>query len=64
MIRLAAPDGSDYLLKSRSNDTGDDIHATFTVNLSSEAASGTWTLRVRDRRNGNVGFLDSWTLTL
>jgi len=64
VIRLRAPDGTDYLLKARSNDTGDDIHTTFTVNLSSEAANGTWTLRVRDRRNNNTGFLDSWTLTL
>jgi len=64
VIRLVAPDGSTYLLKPRSNDTGDDIHVTYTVNLSSEAANGTWNLRVRDRRNGNIGFLDSWGLNL
>ncbi len=63
-IRLVAPDGSSYLLKRRSNDTGDDIHQTFTVNLSSEAANGTWQLRLRDRRAGNAGFLDNWTLNL
>jgi subtilisin family serine protease len=64
VIRLRAQDGSEIVLKRRSNDTGDDIHQTFTVNLSAEAANGTWNLRVRDRRTNNVGFLDSWTLTL
>ncbi|HZN20739.1 MAG TPA: S8 family serine peptidase, partial [Micromonosporaceae bacterium] len=63
-IRLLAPDGSSYTLKRRSNDTGDDIHATYVVGLSSEAADGTWQLQVRDRRAGNTGFLDSWTLRL
>jgi subtilisin family serine protease len=64
-ITLVAPDGSTYTLKRRSNDTGDDIHAVYTVNLSSETANGTWTLRVRDRRsNGIGGTLDSWTLSL
>ncbi|HET8659779.1 MAG TPA: S8 family serine peptidase, partial [Micromonosporaceae bacterium] len=64
VIRLVAPDGTIYDLKLRSNDSGDDIHATYTVNLSTEAANGQWRLRVRDRRAGNTGFLDSWTLRL
>ncbi|HET6212023.1 MAG TPA: S8 family serine peptidase, partial [Micromonosporaceae bacterium] len=64
VIALVAPDGTVYSLKNRSNDSGDDIHTTYTVNLSSEGADGVWQLRIRDRRAGNTGFLDSWTLTL
>ncbi|GIH04456.1 serine protease [Rhizocola hellebori] len=62
-IQLQAPDGTRYQLKSRSNDTGDNLDTTYTVNLSSEVANGTWILRVRDRRaNGIAGTLTSWTL--
>jgi subtilisin family serine protease len=65
VIQLQAPDGTRYVLKRRSSDTGDNINATYTVNLSSEVANGTWILRVRDRRaNGIAGTLDSWTLTV
>ncbi len=64
-IQLDAPDGTRYQLKRRTNDSGDDLHTTYPVNLSSEVANGTWVLRVRDRRaNGIAGTLDSWTLTV
>jgi subtilisin family serine protease len=62
-IQLQAPDGTRYQLKRRTNDAGDNLNATYTVDLSSEVANGTWTLRVRDRRaNGIAGTLDTWTL--
>jgi len=65
VITLVAPDGSTYQLKRRSNDSGDNIIATYTVDLSSETANGTWTLRLRDRRaNGIGGTLNTWTLTV
>jgi subtilisin family serine protease len=63
-IAIVAPDGTEYLLQPRSNDSGDDIHTTYVVNLSSEQRNGTWRLRVRDRRAGNTGHLDRWVLTL
>jgi len=63
-IAIVAPDGTEYLLQPRSNDSGDDIHTTYVVNLSSEQRNGLWRLRVRDRRAGNTGFLDRWVLTL
>ena len=63
-IDLLAPDGTVYLLQAPSSDTGDDIHTTYEVDLSSETRDGNWRLRLRDRRASNVGFLDSWTLTL
>jgi subtilisin family serine protease len=64
-IRLRAPDGTNYQLKRRTNDSGDNLDVVYTVNLSSEVANGTWTLEVRDRRsNGIAGTLTSWTLTV
>jgi subtilisin-like proprotein convertase family protein len=49
VIDLIAPDGTAYRLKNSSYfDSADNINATYTANLSSEAANGTWQLRVRD----------------
>ncbi|MGC4788574.1 S8 family peptidase [Micromonospora sp. DT178] len=65
VIDLVAPDGSSYRLKNSSLfDGADNINATYTANLSSEAANGTWQLRVRDVYTGDTGYLNTWTLTL
>ncbi|MEU9505634.1 S8 family serine peptidase [Micromonospora sp. NPDC048170] len=65
VIDLVAPDGSSYRLKNSSFfDGADNINATYTVNLSSEAANGNWQLRVRDVYSGDTGYLNTWTLTL
>jgi len=62
-IDLVAPDGSLYRLKSTaSNDSADNVIATYTVNASTELASGTWKLRVYDRYNGDTGYINSWSL--
>ena len=37
-----------YNLHNRTGGSADNIDQTFTVNLSSETANGTWNLRVRD----------------
>ncbi|WP_436494387.1 proprotein convertase P-domain-containing protein [Actinokineospora sp. HUAS TT18] len=64
VIDLVAPDGSAYRLKnSSSNDSADNVNATYTVNLSSEARNGTWKLRVQDVETNDTGYIDSWTLT-
>ncbi|MDH2408039.1 M4 family metallopeptidase [Streptomyces chitinivorans] len=63
VIDLVAPDGSTYRLKNSSWDSGDDVRASYTVNASSEAASGTWKLRVRDVYRSDSGYIDSWKLT-
>ena len=63
-IDLVAPDGTSYRLHTMSADSGDDIHTTYVVNLTSEPRNGTWWVRVRDRRTGNTGFIDSWTIRL
>ncbi|HEY1179068.1 MAG TPA: S8 family serine peptidase, partial [Phytomonospora sp.] len=65
VIDLIAPDGTSYRLKNSSIfDGADNVIATYTVNLSSEAGNGTWTLRVRDAYSGDTGRLNTWTLTL
>ncbi|MGK5643328.1 proprotein convertase P-domain-containing protein, partial [Streptomyces sp. URMC 126] len=63
VIDLVAPDGSTYRLKNSSWDSGDDVRASYTVNASSEAASGTWKLRVQDVYRTDSGYINSWKLT-
>jgi zinc metalloprotease ZmpA len=64
-IDLVAPDGSTYNLKGTSGSDGaDNVNATYTVNLSGEAAGGTWQLRVQDVYRQDTGRIDSWTLTV
>jgi subtilisin family serine protease len=65
VVDLLAPDGSSYRLKNSSIlDGADNVNATYTVNLSSEAANGTWRLQVRDVYSGDTGYVNTWTLTL
>jgi subtilisin-like proprotein convertase family protein len=64
IVNLVAPDGSLYLLHNATGGNADNIDQTYTVNLSSEVANGTWKLRVQDTRRRNTGFINSWTLTL
>jgi serine protease len=64
VVNLVAPDGSTYLLKnSSSNDSADNVIATYTVNASSEVANGTWKLQVRDVASQDTGYIDAWNLT-
>ncbi|MEV3987987.1 S8 family serine peptidase [Streptomyces sp. NPDC049837] len=64
VIDLVAPDGTLYRLKnSSSNDSADNVLASYTVDASSEVANGTWKLQVRDVASGDTGYIDSWGLT-
>lgn len=64
VIDLVAPDGTAYRLKnSSSSDSADNVLATYTVNASSEAANGSWKLRVQDTAAQDTGYIDSWKLT-
>ena len=63
IVNLVAPDGSTYLLHNGSGGSANNINATYTVNASSEAANGTWKLRVYDRYNGDTGYINEWSLT-
>ncbi len=63
-IDLIAPDGSAYRVKNTSTtDSADDVKATYTVNASSEKATGAWKLRVADIYRTDAGTLNSWKLT-
>ncbi|MCA1655279.1 MAG: proprotein convertase P-domain-containing protein [Pseudonocardiaceae bacterium] len=64
VIDLVAPDGTSYRLKSSSGDSADHVRTTYTVNAASEAANGTWRLRVQDVYRADVGTLDSWRLSV
>lgn len=62
-VDLIAPDGSVYVLHNYSGSGTDNILKTYSVNLSTETINGTWKLRVRDNAGGDVGLIDSWSLT-
>ncbi|NGY62185.1 choice-of-anchor B family protein [Lentzea sp. NEAU-D13] len=62
VIDLVAPDGTAYRLKGSSNDSGDNVIATYDVNASAEDAVGTWQLKVQDVARSDVGHLDAWSL--
>lgn len=45
-------------------DSAANVQATYTVNLSGEAAAGAWSLRAQDVYKEDTGYLDTWTLTV
>lgn len=63
VIDLVAADGTTYRLKDAAWDSTDNLDATYTVDVSGQAADGDWTLRVQDVYSGDAGTLDSWTFT-
>ncbi|MGW4467310.1 S8 family peptidase [Micromonospora sp. NPDC004704] len=64
VVSLVAPDGSAYVLHNRTGGGTDNINTTYTVNLSSEPANGTWRLRVQDAATIDTGYINTWTLAL
>ena len=64
IVSVIAPDGRAYQLHNRAGGSADNIDQTYTVNLSSEPANGAWRLRVRDAAGGDIGRIDSWTITV
>jgi secreted trypsin-like serine protease len=65
VVDLIAPDGTSYRLKdAKGDDTAANLNGLYTVNASSETATGTWHLRVRDIFTYDVGTLKSWRLTV
>ncbi|WP_433269487.1 proprotein convertase P-domain-containing protein [Actinosynnema sp. CS-041913] len=61
-LHLVGPNGTTYLLKETSNDSGDDIKATYTVDAAAQAANGVWKLRVHDAYQSDTGTLNSWAI--
>ncbi|MEV5310426.1 M4 family metallopeptidase [Streptomyces sp. NPDC052610] len=63
-VQLVAPDGTAYTLKGYgTGGSADNLNTTYTVNASSEAANGTWLLRVQDNAAVDTGYINSWKLT-
>ena len=62
VVTLVAPDGSAYILRNRTGGSADNVNQTYTVNLSTEPANGTWRLRVQDAASGDVGYINSWAI--
>ena len=62
-VDLVAPDGTLYNITNRTGGSADNVTGTYTFNLSSEALNGTWNLRVNDNAAGDVGKIDTWSIT-
>ncbi|HEY5849922.1 MAG TPA: proprotein convertase P-domain-containing protein [Lysobacter sp.] len=62
-VDLVAPDGSLYNIHNRTGGSTDNVNKTVTLNLSSEPLNGTWKLRVNDNASGDVGYINSWSVT-
>jgi serine protease len=62
-VDLVAPDGSLFNIHDFSGGGTDNINKTVTLNLSSQPLNGTWRLRVNDNAAGDVGRIDSWSVT-
>ncbi|MEO6263938.1 MAG: proprotein convertase P-domain-containing protein [Luteimonas sp.] len=62
-VDLVAPDGSLYNIHNRTGTSTDNIVKTVTLNLSTELLNGTWKLRVNDNAGGDVGYINSWSVT-
>jgi serine protease len=62
-VDLVAPDGSLYNIHNRTGGSADNVIKTVNLNLSSELKNGTWKLRVNDNAGGDVGYINSWSIT-
>jgi hypothetical protein len=62
-VDLVAPDGSLYNISNRAGGSADNLIGTYSINLSTEPLNGTWKLRVNDNAAGDVGKIDSWSVT-
>ena len=62
-VDLVAPDGSLYNIHNRTGGSADNVSGTFSFDLSSEPLNGVWKLRANDNANGDVGRIDTWSIT-
>jgi len=63
VVDLISPTGVVHTLHDRSGGRTDDLQQTYAVDAGSEAAAGTWQLRVRDLRPRQTGTLNAWRLS-
>ena len=62
-LRLIGPGGT-VTFHNRDGADMNTIDKIYTLDLSAQAANGTWTLEATDLESGSTGKIDSWTLTL
>ncbi|MEH6420649.1 M20/M25/M40 family metallo-hydrolase [Pseudomonas sp. CGJS7] len=62
-VDLVAPDGSLHKIHDRTGGSADHVVGDFVFDLSGKGLNGTWKLRVNDNGNGDVGKIDSWSIT-
>lgn len=62
-VSLVEPNGNKFTLQDTSNDSSDDLVATYDLNLMGLLSEGEWKLEVYDAYRGDRGYLDSWSIT-
>ena len=61
-VTLTTPSGIVHSLHNNTGSSTDNIHQTYTLDTSNEAAAGTWTLFVSDNARRDTGTLDNWSI--
>lgn len=61
-VDVVAPNGTSWRVHNRTGGSADNIITSYTINASAVPANGTWRLRVYDAANGDIGYIDSWSL--
>lgn len=62
IVDLISPAGTVRNLHNRTGGNADNLQQTYTVDAGSEAAEGSWQLRVRDIRRRQTGTLQGWRI--
>lgn len=62
-LTIEAPNGASAVLREYQGGSADDITATYNLNGSGVEKYGAWKLKVQDNASGDVGYIDSWTIT-
>ena len=63
VVTAIAPNNAQVVLHNRTGGSADNVNKTVTLNLSTEALNGIWKLRVNDNAAGDVGYINSWSVT-
>jgi serine protease len=61
-VEIIAPSGATGVLREPSGGGTDNIIESKTLNAGTNAANGTWKLKVTDNANADVGYINSWSI--
>jgi subtilisin-like proprotein convertase family protein/subtilisin family serine protease len=65
LVTLRSPNGTQIPLHNRAGGPTDNLYQSFPLSsFNGQDAAGVWVLSVSDRAGGNVGALDSWSLSI